>query len=109
MKWSEQCPKCGRKMHPPLACKPKLSEAALQKRKAKAMEKAADREARLSQDRGFGLALALCEREQSNPSVYASVMSAYGLTMKMAREAGLEEFDLVPLRVIAREMRRRRS
>jgi hypothetical protein len=108
VKWSEQCARCGRRLHPRVACRPALSDAALRKRNARAMEESVDREARRHQDRGFGLALALCEREQSNPSVYASVMQAYGLTMRMAREAGLEEFDLAPLRVLARELRGRR-
>lgn len=97
MKWSEQCPKCGRKLHSSVACKPP--------RKRPSARELAERR---GQDRGFGLALALCQREHDSPSVYAGVMDAYGLTLPMARAAGLEEFDLAPLRVIAKEVRSRR-
>ena len=69
------------------------------------MEASVDREAKKAQDLGFGLALALCQREMANTSVYASVMAAYGMTMKMAKASGLEEFDLSQLRAIAKEVR----
>ena len=108
MPMSEQCPKCGRKMHHRVACKPPLSIEAVNRKARKAMEASADRNDRRAQDRGFGLALALCQRTYDSPTTYAEVMSAYGLTMRMAKASGLEEFDLAPLRVIAREVNSRK-
>lgn len=53
--------------------------------------------------RGFGMALAECQRAHDMPSVYAHVMRASGYRMADFHAAELDLYDLLPLSVIARE------
>ena len=101
MKWSEMCPKCGRKMHHRAACSP----PPVRKRKLRPPS-ARTVSLQRAQDCGFGLALAICQREAPDASTYARVMDAYGLTVASAAVAGLEEYDLSQLRIIEKELNR---
>lgn len=47
---------------------------------------------------GFGMAVAAVAREHGMPSVAVDIMNCNGVSLMELEDAGLEEFDLKPLR-----------
>lgn len=131
MKMSDQCPRCGRKVHPPLACKPTTEQAwmtRIERRNRKAEREwakavaagkktsAASRTLPLPLVvqsgfqrewlQGFAYALAEVQRTHDQPSTLVYVMRAAGLkTIAPFVDAGVDEFDLKQLRKILKELR----